>query len=467
MSAKAEVRIETDTFGPIAVPADRYWGAQTQRSLQNFPIGGERMPVPLIRALGLVKWAAARVNRQLGVLDPERAGAIERAAREVAEGVFDDHFPLVVWQTGSGTQTNMNANEVIANRANELLGRPLGSREPVHPNDHVNRGQSSNDVLPTAMHIAAARELHDRLLPALAHLAAALRAKERAFADIVKIGRTHLQDAVPLTVGQEFSGWAQQVENGLARIEACLPRLFELAQGGTAVGTGLGTKKGFAELFAREIAALTGLPFVTARNKFEAIAAHDAMAELSGMLATIACSLHKIASDIRLLGSGPRCGFGELILPANEPGSSIMPGKVNPTQAEALTMVCAQVLGNHTTVAFADANGHLQLNVYKPVIAYAVLQSIRLLGDAVLSFTDRCVTGIEVNRARVAELVTRSLMLVTALVPVLGYDRAAEIAKKAHADNLSLIEAAEALGYLDRDSFEKLVRPEKMLGPSD
>ncbi len=467
MDETKRVRVETDTFGPVEVPADRYWGAQTQRSLVNFPIGDERMPAPLVHALGLVKWAAARVNRALGVLDPERASAIERAAREVADGRFDDHFPLVVWQTGSGTQTNMNANEVIANRANELLGRPLGSREPVHPNDHVNRGQSSNDVFPTAMHIAAVRELHDRLIPALEHMAAALRAKERAFADIVKIGRTHLQDAVPLTLGQEVSGWAQQVENGIARIEACLPRLFELAQGGTAVGTGLNTKKGFAEAFAREVAAATGLPFVTAPNKFEALAAHDAMVELSGVLATIACSLHRIANDIRLLGSGPRCGLGELILPANEPGSSIMPGKVNPTQAEALTMVCAQVLGNQTTVAFAGASGHLELNVYKPVIAYAVLQSIRLLADAVRSFTDRCIAGIEADRGRIAAHVERSLMLVTVLVPVLGYDRAAEIAKKAHAEGLTLAEAAEALGYLDRERFAELVRPERMLGPSD
>ncbi|GBD45169.1 Fumarate hydratase class II [bacterium HR40] len=461
------VRVETDTFGPVEVPADRYWGAQTQRSLLNFPIGGERMPIPLIRALGLVKWAAARVNRALGALDAERAAAIERAAREVAEGRFDDHFPLVVWQTGSGTQTNMNANEVIANRANELLGRPLGSKDPVHPNDHVNLGQSSNDAFPTAMHIAAALELHRQLLPALEHMATALRAKEQAFADIVKIGRTHLQDAVPLTLGQEFSGFARQVDNALARIAACLPRVYELAQGGTAVGTGLNSKKGFAELFAREIAAETGLPFVTAPNKFEALAAHDAMVELSGGLATIACSLHRIANDIRLLGSGPRCGLGELCLPANEPGSSIMPGKVNPTQAEALTMVCARVLGNQATVAFAGASGHLELNVYKPVIAYCVLQSIRLLADAVRSFTDRCLVGIEANRARIAEHLERSLMLVTALVPAIGYDRAAEIAKKAYAENLTLAEAAQALGYVDRETFARLVRPERMLGPAD
>lgn len=467
MDEAKRVRIETDTFGPIEVPADRYWGAQTQRSLVNFPIGDERMPPPLIHALGLVKWAAARVNRALGVLDPERASAIERAAREVADGLFDDHFPLVVWQTGSGTQTNMNANEVIANRANQLLGRPLGSKEPVHPNDHVNRGQSSNDVFPTAMHIACARELHDRLLPALTHMAVALRAKQQAFADIIKIGRTHLQDAVPLTLGQEVSGWAQQVENGIARIQAVMPRVLELAQGGTAVGTGLNTKKGFAEAFAREVAAATGLPFVTAPNKFEALAAHDTMVELSGVLATLACALHKIANDVRLLGSGPRCGLGELRLPANEPGSSIMPGKVNPTQAEALTMVCARVLGNQATVAFAGANGHLELNVYKPVIAYAVLQSIRLLADASRSFTDRCIVGMEADRERIAGHLDRSLMLVTALVPVLGYDRAAEIAKKAWAEGITLAEAAEALGYLDRDRFATLARPEQMLGPFD
>ncbi len=467
MGEGSAVRTEVDSFGPVAVPADRYWGAQTQRSLGNFPIGEERMPRPLVHALGLVKLAAARVNMALGALDRRRGEAIARAAREVAEGALDDHFPLVVWQTGSGTQTNMNANEVIANRANELLGAPLGARDPVHPNDHVNLGQSSNDTFPTAMHIAAVRELHERLIPALEHLFAELEARREAFADIVKIGRTHLQDAVPLTLGQEFSGYSRQVENGLARLRAAMPRLLELAQGGTAVGTGLNTKRGFAERFAAEVAELTGLPFVTAPNKFEALAAHDAMVELSGALNVLACSLTKIANDIRLLGSGPRCGIGELRLPANEPGSSIMPGKVNPTQAEALTMVCAQVMGNHTTVTVAGASGHLELNVYKPVIAHAVLQSIRLLADSVRSFTDRCLVGLEADRARIAGYVERSLMLVTALVPRLGYDAAARIARKAHEEGLTLKEAALALGLLSAEEFESLVRPEAMLGPRE
>ncbi len=467
MGEGSAVRTEVDSFGPVAVPADRYWGAQTQRSLGNFPIGEERMPRPLVHALGLVKLAAARVNMALGALDRRRGEAIARAAREVAEGALDDHFPLMVWQTGSGTQTNMNANEVIANRANELLGAPLGARDPVHPNDHVNLGQSSNDTFPTAMHIAAVRELHERLIPALEHLFAELEARREAFADIVKIGRTHLQDAVPLTLGQEFSGYSRQVENGLARLRAAMPRLLELAQGGTAVGTGLNTKRGFAERFAAEVAELTGLPFVTAPNKFEALAAHDAMVELSGALNVLACSLTKIANDIRLLGSGPRCGIGELRLPANEPGSSIMPGKVNPTQAEALTMVCAQVMGNHTTVTVAGASGHLELNVYKPVIAHAVLQSIRLLADSVRSFTDRCLVGLEADRARIAGYVERSLMLVTALVPRLGYDAAARIARKAHEEGLTLKEAALALGLLSAEEFESLVRPEAMLGPRE
>ena len=467
MGEGSAVRTEVDSFGPVAVPADRYWGAQTQRSLRNFPIGEERMPRSLIHALGLVKLAAARVNMALDALDRRRGEAIARAAREVAEGALDDHFPLVVWQTGSGTQTNMNANEVIANRANELLGAPLGARDPVHPNDHVNLGQSSNDTFPTAMHIAAVRELHQRLIPALEHLFAELEARREAFADIVKIGRTHLQDAVPLTLGQEFSGYSRQVENGLARLRAAMPRLLELAQGGTAVGTGLNTRRGFAERFAAEVAGLTGLPFVTAPNKFEALAAHDAMVELSGALNVLACSLTKIANDIRLLGSGPRCGIGELRLPANEPGSSIMPGKVNPTQAEALTMVCAQVMGNHTTVTVAGASGHLELNVYKPVIAHAVLQSIRLLADSVRSFTDRCLVGLEADRGRIAGYVERSLMLVTALVPRLGYDAAARIARKAHEEGLTLKEAALALGLLSAEEFESLVRPEAMLGPRE
>ncbi len=467
MGEKPASRTEIDSFGPIAVPADRYWGAQTQRSLRNFPIGEDRMPRPLIRALGLVKLAAARTNMELGLLEPRLGEAIVRAAREVADGLLDDHFPLVVWQTGSGTQTNMNANEVIANRANELLGAPLGARSPVHPNDHVNLGQSSNDTFPTAMHIAAVRELHERLVPALEHLFAELEAKRETFAGLIKIGRTHLQDAVPLTLGQEFSGYVRQVENGLARLRAAVPRLLELAQGGTAVGTGLNTKKGFAERFAAEIAELTGLPFVTAANKFEALAAHDAMVELSGALNVLACSLTRIANDIRLLGSGPRCGLGELRLPANEPGSSIMPGKVNPTQAEALTMVCARVMGNQVTVTVAGAGGHLELNVYKPVIAHAVLESIRLLADAVRSFTDRCIIGLEADRERLGAYVERSLMLVTALVPKLGYDAAARIARKAHAEGLSLKEAALALGLLSAEEFEAAVRPEAMLGPRE
>ena len=458
-------RVETDTFGPVEVPADRYWGAQTQRSLQNFPIGEERMPGPLIHALGLVKLAAARVNAELGVLEPRIAKAIEQAARDVADGLLDAHFPLVVWQTGSGTQTNMNVNEVIANRANELLGGTRGAKHPVHPNDHVNRGQSSNDCFPTAMHIAAAREVHARLMPALEHLLAELAAKRDAFAGIIKIGRTHLQDAVPLTLGQEFSGYVQQVENALVRLRAVLPRVYELAQGGTAVGTGLNTARGFAEAFAAEIARLTGLPFVSAANKFEALAAHDAMVELSGVLNVIACSLHKIANDIRLLASGPRCGLAEIRIPENEPGSSIMPGKVNPTQAEALTMVCLRVMGNHAAVSFAGASGHLELNVYKPLIAHGVLQSIRLLADAARSFADRCIAGIEPNPERLQDFLARSLMLVTALVPRIGYDRAAEIAKKAYRENRTLKEAALELGYLSAEEFDALVRPEEMLGP--
>ncbi len=465
--AGEQVRIESDTLGPVEVPADRYWGAQTQRSLMNFPIGGERMPTPLIRALGLVKLACARANMALGVLDHRLGEAIARAAEEVAAGKFDDHFPLVVWQTGSGTQTNMNANEVIANRANELLGAPRGARSPVHPNDHVNRGQSSNDTFPTAMHVAAAREVHERLLPALEHLLAELEAKREQFAELVKIGRTHLMDAVPLTLGQEISGWSQQVLYAIERLRGVMPRVCELAQGGTAVGTGLNTKRGFAEKVAAELARLTGLPFTSAPNKFEALAAHDAMVELSGVLNVIACSLHKIANDVRLLASGPRCGLAEITLPANEPGSSIMPGKVNPTQAEALTMVCVQVMGNHASVSFAGASGHLQLNVYKPVIAYNVLQSIRLLADAARSFTDRCVVGLEARPERLRAYVERSLMLVTALAPHIGYDRAAEIAKKAWKEDKTLKQAALELGYLDEARFDALVRPERMLGPED
>jgi fumarate hydratase, class II len=458
-------RIETDSFGPIDVSAAAYWGAQTQRSIGNFPIGGERMPVPLVRALGLIKQAAAYVNAELGVLDNNLAPAIIEAAAEVADGKRDDQFPLVVWQTGSGTQSNMNANEVIAGRANEILTGTRGGKVPVHPNDHVNASQSSNDTFPTAMHVAAAREVNERLIPALRHLHAALAAKAEAFADIVKIGRTHLQDATPVTLGQEFSGYAQQLTDGIARAEAVLPRLYRLAQGGTAVGTGLNAPEGFAEGIAKELARLSGLPFETAPNKFEALATHDTMVELSGALNVLAVSLNKIANDIRLLGSGPRSGLGELSLPENEPGSSIMPGKVNPTQAEALTMVAAQVMGNHVTVTVGGAQGHMELNVFKPVIAYNVLQSICLIADAAVSFADRCVVGIEPNRERIADLVERSLMLVTALAPEIGYDNAAAIAKHAHTHGLTLLEAAKALDLIDETRFRALVRPETMLAP--
>ena len=466
MSGDKRMRVETDTFGPIEVPADRYWGAQTQRSLQNFRIGTETMPAPLVSALGLVKRAAARTNRDLGVLEPRLADVIVRAAQEVADGKLAEHFPLVVWQTGSGTQSNMNANEVIANRANEILDAPLGSKSPVHPNDHVNRSQSSNDTFPTAMHIAAVQQVHQQLLPALEHLLAGLQAKAAAFKDIVKIGRTHLQDATPLTLGQEFSGYVQQVAYGIARVRQTLPRVCQLAQGGTAVGTGLNAPPGFAERFADEVRALTGLPFTSADNKFEALAAHDALVELSGALNVVAVSLTKIANDIRLLGSGPRCGFGELRLPENEPGSSIMPGKVNPTQCEALTMVTTQVMGNHVTVTIAGANGQFELNVYKPLIIYNVLQSIRLLADGARSFTDKCAAGIEADRERIDELLYRSLMLVTALNPRIGYDNAAKVAKKAYAEGTSLKEAALALELLTAEEFDQLVRPERMLGPA-
>ena len=459
------VRTETDSFGPIEVPADRYWGAQTQRSLQNFRIGGERMPAPLIRALGIQKRAAAAANMKLGVLDPQMGAAIMAAADEVIDGRLADHFPLVVWQTGSGTQTNMNANEVIANRAIEQLGGTMGSKTPIHPNDHVNMGQSSNDSFPTAMHIAAAEEIVRGLIPALEHLRTALDAKADAFQDIVKIGRTHLQDATPLTLGQEFSGYAAQVSYGIGRVKGSLPQLYRLAQGGTAVGTGLNAKPGFAEAFADEVAAFTGLPFVTAENKFEALATHDSLVDVHGHLNTLAVSLMKIANDIRLLGSGPRSGIGELSLPENEPGSSIMPGKVNPTQSEAMTMVCAQVMGNHTTVTVAGATGHFELNVFKPVIAYNVLQSIRLLTDAAMSFTDNCVVGIEANRERIARLVSDSLMLVTALNPHIGYDKAAQIAKKAHKEGTSLKEAGRELGHLTDEQFDQWVRPKRMVGP--
>ncbi len=458
-------RTESDTFGPIDVPADRYWGAQTQRSRQNFRIGDERMPAPLVRALGIVKKAAARTNMTLGELDQHLGDAMVQAADEVIDGRLADHFPLVVWQTGSGTQSNMNANEVISNRAIELLGGEKGSKQPVHPNDHVNRGQSSNDTFPTAMHIAAAEQIVHGLVPALEHLHQALDAKAAAFADIVKIGRTHLQDATPLTLGQEFSGFAAQIAYGIERVTAGLPRLYQLAQGGTAVGTGLNARVGFAESFAADVAAITGLPFVTAENKFEALAAHDAVVEASGALNTVAVSLMKIANDVRLLGSGPRCGIGELLLPENEPGSSIMPGKVNPTQSEALTMVCAQVMGNHVTVSVAGSNGHFQLNVFKPVMIYNLLQSIRLLADGARSFTDNCVVGIRPNLPRIEHLLHDSLMLVTALNPHIGYDNAAKVAKKAHAEGTTLKAAVTALGLLDAGDFDRLVRPETMTGP--
>jgi fumarate hydratase class II len=458
-------RTETDSFGPIEVPADRYWGAQTQRSLQNFKIGGERMPAPLVRALGIQKKASAKANVELGAIDAKIGQAIVDAAEEVIDGTLIDHFPLVVWQTGSGTQTNMNANEVISNRAIEMLGGEKGSKKPVHPNDHVNNGQSSNDSFPTAMHIAAVEQVHHELVPALEHLHAALDAKAKEFADVVKIGRTHLQDATPLTIGQEFSGYVTQVAYGIERVKATLPRLLQLAQGGTAVGTGLNAKAGFAELFAKNVEEITGLPFITAPNKFEALAAHDALVEGSGALNTVATSLFKIANDIRLLGSGPRCGIGELSLPENEPGSSIMPGKVNPTQSEAMTMVCAQVFGNHTAITFAGANGHFELNVFKPVIIFNFLQSVRLLADAARSFTDNCVVGIEVNTDRVNKLLNESLMLVTALNPHIGYDNAAKIAKKAHKEGTTLLEAGVALGLLTPEQFSQWVRPLDMIGP--
>jgi fumarate hydratase class II len=458
-------RTETDTFGPIEVPADRFWGAQTQRSIQNFRIGSERMPVPLVHALALVKQAAALVNQDLGGLEPRLAAAIAEAAVDVVQGAYDDEFPLVVWQTGSGTQSNMNMNEVLASLANERLGGRRGGKEPVHPNDHVNRSQSSNDSFPTAMHIAVAREINDRLLPALGHLLAALKAKSDAFADIVKIGRTHLQDATPVSLGQEFSGYAAQVELGIARIEATLPGVYALAQGGTAVGTGLNAHPEFAERFARKVSELTNLPFTSAANKFEALASHDALVFTHGSLASLAAGLFKIANDIRLMGSGPRSGLGEITLPENEPGSSIMPGKVNPTQAEAMTMVCAQVMGNQATIGFAGSQGHFELNVFKPVIAYAVLQSIRLLADAAVSFTDNAVVGIEPNRERIGELMQRSLMLVTALAPRIGYDKAAAIAKAAHKNGTTLKQEAVASGSVTEDEFDAIVRPETMLSP--
>ena len=460
-----KTRTETDTFGPLEVPADRYWGAQTERSRINFRIGDELMPLPIIRALAIVKRAAAETNRELGSLDARRAKAIVEAAQEIIDGRLDDQFPLVVWQTGSGTQTNMNVNEVIANRANERLGSALGAKSPIHPNDHVNMSQSSNDCFPTAMHIAAAQEIVRRLIPALTHLHAALEAKTKAFARIVKIGRTHTQDATPLTLGQEFSGYAAQVKSGIARVRAGLKELYPLAQGGTAVGTGLNAKRPFAKLFAKKVAAITGLPFVSAPNKFEALASHGALAFAHGALNALAADLFKIANDIRLLGSGPRSGFGELLLPENEPGSSIMPGKVNPTQCEAMTMVCCRVFGNDTTIVTAASQGHFELNVYKPVIAYAVLQSIRLLADAAVSFTDHCVVGIRANEPRIRELMNNSLMLVTALAPRIGYDKAAKIAKTALANGTTLREEAIKLGFVSGEEFDRLVQPARMTRP--
>jgi len=460
-----KTRTETDTFGPLEVPADRYWGAQTERSRINFRIGDELMPLPIIRALAIVKRAAAETNRELGSLDARRAKAIVEAAQEIIDGKLDDQFPLVVWQTGSGTQTNMNVNEVIANRANERLGGALGAKSPIHPNDHVNMSQSSNDCFPTAMHIAAAQEIVRRLIPALTHLHAALEAKTKAFARIVKIGRTHTQDATPLTLGQEFSGYAAQVKSGIARVRAGLKELYPLAQGGTAVGTGLNAKRQFAKLFAKKVAAITGLPFVSAPNKFEALASHGALAFAHGALNALAADLFKIANDIRLLGSGPRSGFGELLLPENEPGSSIMPGKVNPTQCEAMTMVCCRVFGNDTTIVTAASQGHFELNVYKPVIAYAALQSIRLLADAAVSFTDHCVVGIRANEPRIRELMNNSLMLVTALAPRIGYDKAAKIAKTALANGTTLREEAIKLGFVSGEEFDRLVQPARMTRP--
>jgi fumarate hydratase class II len=460
----ATTRTEKDTMGTIQVPADRYWGAQTQRSLEHFRIGGDRFPREMIRAFGILKKAGALVNRELGLLPEDKAGAIVAAADEVIDGRLDAHFPLVVWQTGSGTQTNMNANEVIANRAIELLGGRLGSQQPVHPNDDVNRSQSSNDTFPTAMHIAAVEQIEGRLVPAVSGLRDTLWAKAREFSDIVKIGRTHLQDAVPLTLGQEISGWASQLDHALDLLRAVTPRLYELALGGTAVGTGLNAPRGFGERAAQVIAELTGRTFMSAPNKFEALAAHDGLVSAHGALRTLAAALTKIANDVRWLASGPRCGIGELRIPENEPGSSIMPGKVNPTQCEALTMVCAQVLGNDVAVGIGGASGHFELNVYKPLIIHNVLGSVRLLADACVSFDAHCARGIEPDRERIRALVERSLMLVTALAPTLGYDRAAAIAKKAHAEGLTLKEATLALGYLTAEEFDRVVRPDAMVG---
>jgi fumarate hydratase class II len=458
-------RTETDSFGPIDVAADRYWGAQTERSRQNFRIGQDRMPIAIVHALGIVKLAAAQTNRELGQLDQRRTAAITRAAREVIEGKLDDHFPLVVWQTGSGTQTNMNLNEVIANRASQILGGELGTKKPVHPNDHVNMSQSSNDSFPTAMHIAAAQRIIADLIPALSELHRELGKKQKAFAKIVKIGRTHTQDATPLTLGQEFSGYAAQVESGIARLRVAVKELFPLAQGGTAVGTGLNSKPKFAKLFAKHVARITKLPFTSAPNKFEALASNDAYVLVHGAINSVATGLFKIANDIRLLGSGPRSGLGELILPENEPGSSIMPGKVNPTQCEAMTMVCCQVFGNQTAITVAGSQGHFELNVYKPVLAYCMMHSIQLLSDVVRSFTEHCVVGIRADEKRIRDLMQRSLMLVTALAPKIGYDNAAKVAKSAHASGTTLKEEAVRLGFVTAAEFDSLVQPDKMTHP--
>ena len=461
-----KMRTETDSFGPLEVPEDKLFGAQTARSLINFPIGEEKMPAPVIRALGIIKRSAALANKKLDNIEPEIADAIVKAASEVAENKLDDHFPLSIWQTGSGTQSNMNSNEVISNRAIQIMGGVVGSKDPVHPNDHCNRSQSSNDTFPTAMHISAAEEIHHRLLPALQYMRNALNDKAEAFKDIIKIGRTHTQDATPLTLGQEFSGYVAQMDLGIKRVQEGLEHLWPLAQGGTAVGTGINAKVGFAEAFAEEVAAYTELPFVTAPNKFEALAAHDAFVYAHGALNTVAASLFKIANDIRLLGSGPRSGLGELALPENEPGSSIMPGKVNPTQCEAMTMVCTQVMGNNTTMTVAGSQGHFELNVYKPVMAYNMIQSVRLISDACKSFTDKCVVGIEAREDNIADLMNRSLMLVTALNPHIGYDNATKIAKQAHKEGTTLKEAAIALDLLTAEQFDEWVVPANMINPS-
>lgn len=463
---KGKMRTETDSFGPLEVPEDKLFGAQTARSLINFPIGEEKMPAPVIRALGIIKRSAALANKKLDNIEPEIADAIVKAATEVAENKLDEHFPLSIWQTGSGTQSNMNSNEVISNRAIQIMGGEVGSKDPVHPNDHCNRSQSSNDTFPTAMHISAAEEIHHRLLPAMQYLRNALNDKSQAFKDIIKIGRTHTQDATPLTLGQEFSGYVAQMDLGIKRVQEGLEHLWPLAQGGTAVGTGINAKVGFAEAFAEEVASFTELPFVTAPNKFEALAAHDAFVYAHGSLNTVAASLFKIANDIRLLGSGPRSGLGELALPENEPGSSIMPGKVNPTQCEAMTMVCTQVMGNNTTMTVAGSQGHFELNVYKPVMAYNMIQSVRLLADACNSFTDKCVVGIEARTDNITELMNKSLMLVTALNPHIGYDNATKIAKKAHKEGTTLKEAAIALDLLTAEQFDEWVVPANMISPS-